>query len=281
MSSTYGGLIANLMGGLPGVGSPPVPVSISSSTDHTPITVTTAAPHLLHTGDEVLIRNHLTNTNANGFWVAGTVTGTTVVLLGSTATGGGNGGATGTVQSLQFDSTATIPADGDTRSAASVDVPLESLLDRTSFLWAFMGWYHTIFAGGTLAINVGGRVLRAGGLELNGTGATTKWRPAIAGSNSNSSYDVGHDRYSIPVLTADRVYTLTHTTGIIPTAGMRIKFNRNLLADGLTHKLDFQREDATVIATFPTTKYCWVEFEFDGSAWSAIQWSDTTLNIAV
>lgn len=80
-------------------------VNISSSTNATPIVVTTSSAHHLSPGDKVTVAGHTTNTNANGTWVVGTVGGgsgedgaTTLQLLG--AAGNGVGGATGTVQGL-------------------------------------------------------------------------------------------------------------------------------------------------------------------------------------
>ncbi len=70
------------------------PRTITSSTDATPIVVTTAA-HGFSTGDRITINGHATNTNANGDWFITVVTATTFSLDGSTATGGGAGGATG------------------------------------------------------------------------------------------------------------------------------------------------------------------------------------------
>lgn len=71
----------------------PAPVAISSSTQATPIVVTTAANHGLSTGDTVVIAGHLTNTAANGTWNATSLTSTTFSIP---TTGNGVGGATGT-----------------------------------------------------------------------------------------------------------------------------------------------------------------------------------------
>lgn len=69
-------------------------VAISSSTNTTPIAITTSTSHGYSTGDTVFICDHTTNTNANGTWEI-TVTGsTTFTLTGST--GNGVGGASGT-----------------------------------------------------------------------------------------------------------------------------------------------------------------------------------------
>lgn len=65
--------------------------TISSSTDATPIVITTAAAHQLTTGDQVFISGHTTNTNANGLFTITVASATTFSLTGSTATGGGAG----------------------------------------------------------------------------------------------------------------------------------------------------------------------------------------------
>lgn len=78
-----------------GSGSQPT-VAIASSTNATPIAITTSAAHGYSTGDTVFICDHTTNTNANGTWEI-TVTGsTTFTLTGST--GNGVGGAAGTAR---------------------------------------------------------------------------------------------------------------------------------------------------------------------------------------
>lgn len=71
-------------------------VAIASSTNASPIAVTTSTPHGLSTGDVVTITGHLVNTAANGTVIV-TVTGaTTFTIQGST--GNGVGAATGTVE---------------------------------------------------------------------------------------------------------------------------------------------------------------------------------------
>ena len=71
--------------------------AIASSTDATPIVVTTASAHGLYNGQEITIKDHTTNTNANGAWTVTRLTATTFSLNGSVGTGGGAGGATGTI----------------------------------------------------------------------------------------------------------------------------------------------------------------------------------------
>lgn len=70
--------------------------NISSSTNSTPISVTTSANHGYSTGDTIVITGHTTNTNANGTWEI-TVTGLTTFTLNN-STGNGVGGAAGTTR---------------------------------------------------------------------------------------------------------------------------------------------------------------------------------------
>lgn len=70
------------------------PVSIASSTNANPVSVTTASVHGLTTGDFVEIANHLVNTAANGTWPV-TVISTTVFTV--PVAGNGVGAASGQV----------------------------------------------------------------------------------------------------------------------------------------------------------------------------------------
>ena len=74
---------------------------IASSTNASPIVITTAAAHGLVTGDYVSVTGHTTNTNANGVWRVGTTpTSTSFQILqadGTNTTGNGAGGSTGTL----------------------------------------------------------------------------------------------------------------------------------------------------------------------------------------
>lgn len=70
------------------------PRAIASSTNASPIEITTAAAHGYSTGDRVTIFGHAVNTNANGSWEI-TVTGASTFELNN-STGNGIGLATGT-----------------------------------------------------------------------------------------------------------------------------------------------------------------------------------------
>ncbi len=118
--------------------------SIASSTDTTPIAITTTAPHGFATADIVQIVGHFVNTNANGEWGI-TVTGaSTFELQSSTATGSGAGVATGTAHVDAYDTSATIPSDGDDLDASAFNVAYEELLDRTQWLKTRRGIYRLV-----------------------------------------------------------------------------------------------------------------------------------------
>ena len=70
-------------------------LNIQSSTNATPIVITTTAVHGLSSGESVVISGHTVNTNANGTWTIISTGASTFSLIGST--GNGVGGATGTV----------------------------------------------------------------------------------------------------------------------------------------------------------------------------------------
>ena len=79
--------------------------SIASSTNATPIVVTTSASHGYATGDKVVIKGHTTNTAANNtyanpYWTLTVLSPTTYSLTGSV--GVGIGGATGTSDRIKY-----------------------------------------------------------------------------------------------------------------------------------------------------------------------------------
>lgn len=123
MPSTYYGIPGNVVY--------PTAVNISSSTNASPIVVTTASAHGLQTGDLADIQGHAVNTAANGVRTV-TRTGANSFSINS-STGNGAGGATGTVQPINYGAGYNIPSDGtDARNAASVNVPFQALGDRSS-----------------------------------------------------------------------------------------------------------------------------------------------------
>ncbi len=129
MSTAYNGLYDDI--------SYPALLSISSSTNTSPITVTTSTPHGRANGDYVHVFGHQVNTNANGRFVV-TVTGASTLQLNGTA-GIGIGGATGNLQPVTFHDSFSIPSDGDLNAASSVNAALETLGDRSVALLHAVG----------------------------------------------------------------------------------------------------------------------------------------------
>lgn len=80
-----------------GTGQEPT-ISITSTTNASPIVVTTSTSHGYSNGDWIYLASHSTNTNANGLWEIAGVTSTTFQLVDST--GNGTGGATGNVRKV-------------------------------------------------------------------------------------------------------------------------------------------------------------------------------------
>ncbi len=142
MPSQYWGVPAPLDAFLP------TPKNIASSTNASPIVVTTSSPHGMKTGDSVMIHGHSTNAAANGSWRIVVLSTTTFRLLGST--GSGIGTAVGTAHLQGFGSGTQLPSAGDDLTVASVNVPLEYLLDRTAELYRLLGWDQNIYAGGSV-----------------------------------------------------------------------------------------------------------------------------------
>jgi len=131
MPTDYSGLPQNILSNLPSA------KAIQSTTNATPIVVTTTTPHLMNTGDFVYLTG-AQDPSANIYGQVGTVTATTFELLypdGTNVIGSLAGGAFGNLLSLAFGTRVPLPDDvTDDMDAASVDVPMEELADRTSAL---------------------------------------------------------------------------------------------------------------------------------------------------
>lgn len=145
MSSPYNGN--------PGNESRANAIGITSSTNATPIIVTTASAHGLLEGDRVSIIKHATNTAANGAWYASVVTPTTIALyadwsagaVASPSVGNGVGGATGTAKYLGLMPRVTLPDDAsELTSVAPINVGLEDAKDTQAYLAERTGAYRLI-----------------------------------------------------------------------------------------------------------------------------------------
>lgn len=172
MSTYYG-----TPGAIDSLPTPPAAVTITSSTDATPIVVTTATAHGLQTNQGVIINGHTTNTNANGLRLAVVLSSTTFSLYtfaGAAVAGNGSGaGAGGTSQSLGLPGI-TLPEDAVTDiDAASVNVGIEGLADMTAFLWMRMLAKQVLLKGGTGTLKSGSTMTGDAGSTLLINGALT------------------------------------------------------------------------------------------------------------
>lgn len=161
--------------------------AIASSTNATPIVITTSAAHGFNTGDTVLIEGHSTNTNANGLWVI-TVTSTTTFQLNGSS-GNGVGGATGYAIDYEVQPAFTIPSDGDLIQASSVNPTFEGLANLSPFLymrtgrWRLHNIYHKANYGGLNpgATYVTGTITSTSAAQLSPTFAIDGTYDLIAG----------------------------------------------------------------------------------------------------
>ena len=237
MSTQYNGIASTIT-------VPPATKAISSSTNATPIEVTTSTAHNLTTGDLVSIYDHATNTAANGIWEVEATGGTTLRLVGSV--GVGVGGATGTVQPATDGPTYAIPADGDDIDAASVNVAHEGLGDRSAHTW--------------------------GSLFLNAR------RPMLTLPDTDKSVYFQTDLWLVPDVTALRVYTLPSPVLLAPFAGRRVgfRFTRRAFANAQDARIFSGGVIATLVGGVGPS---WVDVETNtaGTAFVATAWGGTAV----
>jgi hypothetical protein len=143
------------------VPSLPTAVNIASSTNTSPIQVTTSTPHGCETGESVMINGHLLNLAANGPWEIVKVSTTVLILVGST--GNGVGGATGTLHLQDWGYSIAVVADGDDPVAAVLAVSPEALQDRTAMLLKIIGWQQYVHAGGRTTFEASAGLIMAAG----------------------------------------------------------------------------------------------------------------------
>lgn len=131
---------------------------ISSSTNASPIVITTAAAHGYTTGDIVVVNGHTTNTAANGTWQVGTTTSTTFQLLtridGNNSTGNGVGGATGYTVDLSTASTITDLGGNGGSNGNGTDVSLASTTNTLGVLNAAAATWTGLTATKSTAVAI-------------------------------------------------------------------------------------------------------------------------------
>ncbi len=141
--------------------SRPAAVNIASSTNATPIVITTSANHLLTNGDTVVVSAHETNTAANGQWTIVYLTATTYSLTGSV--GNGVGGATGTSTGQGLLPTFERPDDGDAAAVADFNAGLEANGDRAAYLAQRVGAYRHLYRDSVGPLNAAEPPTNTGG----------------------------------------------------------------------------------------------------------------------
>ena len=121
-------------------GGPATAVAIASSTDTTPIHVLVASPQTwAQDGDTIRVEGHKTNVNANGLWQVAVVNSTELVLIGSTATGAGAGGATGALYDYNVTPTGVVPSNADLATGPSVATAVAMPFNAVPWLYERTG----------------------------------------------------------------------------------------------------------------------------------------------
>lgn len=195
-----------------GDGSQPAPVTttrinIASSTNATPIVVTTATNHGFSAagGDTVEVEGHLVNTAANGVSQITWLSPTTFSLNGSV--GNGVGGATGYVDDYEVSPAQTFPLDGENVDSSTSNPPLENLTNAVPFLYRRAGKYrlYDIYTGG--AGTDGGSAWATGTLTTNSFVNLTTGTALLGFAGGAHS----------PVLQATDILLATITTSLLIT----------------------------------------------------------------
>lgn len=222
------------------ISSPPSALNIASSTNTSPIKITTSAAHNLETGMMVIVANHTLNTAANGLWTVTVVDADEFTLDGSVFNG--TGGATGTVQSLDLGGFG-IPEDGvDDVEASTFNVAYEAGGDRDTFVWAD----HFLD-------------LRRGPVTLADATPTTVYLVS--------------NTFLVPDVSANTQYRLPPLPLPAPFASrkFRMRFRRLLFASGFNVVLATS-DGVTSIANLLSTQPGWVEVEASGSTYVCTGW---------
>jgi hypothetical protein len=187
--------------------------TVSAATNASPIEITTSANHTYQTGHTVQVGGVGGNTAANGTWVIIVTSPTKFTLTGSVGNGAYTSGGTVWMQSLM--PSGTIPSDGDTRDAASVNVMFELLAHFAQFLNLKAFKVTTFTSNGTFTAGKNSKFALAVGCGSGGGGGSGR----LGGTNTNQYAAGGGGGGAAPLgwrlcaITPHTGYAVTIATG--------------------------------------------------------------------
>jgi len=171
--------------------------AIVGASNATPISITTAAAHGFQSGDYVSVLGVLGNTAANSAqntpWQIGVLSTNTFLLLNSFGNGAYTSG--GTAYDVSFSPAFTIPGDGDAFNAASFNVAIQALGDRTAQLAQVVtpriSVFGTTTGGQLIAQYSGGSSDDTWATWSTGTPGSAGWQTAASGDQiALSSFNI-------------------------------------------------------------------------------------------
>jgi hypothetical protein len=152
--------------------------NIASSSNATPIEITTSAAHGLTEGEEVLIVRHETNYKANGIFIVHVTSTTSFTILfrdGTDTVGVAVGGATGKMLPRRIDPQMYVLDDlADDLDASTLNPITEDHADKIQYLAGRIGQYHLANAG-TGRTQVDMDTVNPAAGWLSGTAAGGSW----------------------------------------------------------------------------------------------------------
>jgi hypothetical protein len=173
--------------------------------------------------------------------------------------------------------------DGDVFRESQLDLMMGDVADRLGTLKTLVDGKATLAANNSWSGNqtFDGDVSCTGGFAattvdcsgISCTGGTSFPNDPVAGverrillgSDAPMNITAAYDQVRIPVLSANRVYTLKHTGVNAPREGAKIEIVRNGNGDAFT--LTVKREDATTIGIFIASTAAHATYTFHGGKW--------------
>lgn len=104
----------------------------------------------------------------------------------------------------------------------------------------------------------------SGAVSFSGTADAGVERRILMGSDAAATIIAGYDQIRIPILTANRVYTLSESAPV-PRTGAKLEIIRNANSDAFT--LTVHRAGGTTIGIFPASAANHMTVTWSGSKW--------------